>query len=156
MNLILASAFGAAIFAMYPIIVAHANDHAPEGTSIQVSGGLLLVFGLGSIIGPLMAGVMMSVVGALGLFVTTVAAHVLMILYTVWRILQRAAVAEEDKGAFQIILSAKTTTPETATLATGEEDNETLEEAFEAEDAADLADSEVDTPAHDDRQRPKD
>ena len=156
MNLILASAFGAAIFAMYPIIVAHANDHAPEGTSIQVSGGLLLVFGLGSIIGPLMAGVMMSVVGALGLFVTTVAAHVLMILYTVWRILQRAAVAEEDKGAFQITLSAKTTTPETATLATGEEDNETLEEAFEAEDAADLADSEVDTPAHDDRQRPKD
>jgi hypothetical protein len=49
--------FGAAIFAMYPVIVAHANDHAPPGTSIQVSGGLLMVYGLGSIIGPLVAGI---------------------------------------------------------------------------------------------------
>ncbi|MGR3583648.1 MAG: MFS transporter, partial [Pseudooceanicola nanhaiensis] len=59
-NLVLVGLFGAGIFSMYPIIVAHANDHAPPGTAIQVSGGLLMVFGLGSILGPLMAGVAMS------------------------------------------------------------------------------------------------
>jgi MFS family permease len=139
MNLVLVSVFGAAIFAMYPIIVAHANDHAPEGTSIQVSGGLLMVYGLGNIAGPLIAGVAMSAAGASGLFLTTIVAHVLMILYTALRIVQRAAVAEEDKGAFQMSAPARGLTPETAALAAGEEEAETLEEAMEADEAADQA-----------------
>ncbi|SNS31128.1 MFS transporter [Antarctobacter heliothermus] len=138
-NLILVAAFGAAIFAMYPIIVAHANDHAPEGTSIQVSGGLLMVFGLGSIAGPLAAGLMMSVAGSQGLFMTTITAHVVVILYTLWRILQRAAVPENEKGAFQMSAPARGITPETAALAGGEEEAEELEEAMDAEDAAEKA-----------------
>lgn len=139
MNLVLVSIFGAAIYAMYPIIVAHANDHAPEGTSIQVSGGLLMVFGLGNIAGPLIAGVAMTSVGAQGLFLTTIVAHVIMILYTLWRIMQRAAVPEQDKGSFQISAPAKGITPETAALAGGEAEAETLEDALEAEAEADQA-----------------
>jgi MFS family permease len=80
------------------VIVAHANDHAPPGTSIQVSGGLLMMFGMGSIIGPLIAGVMMTNIGPQGLFITTIGAHVVMIAFTLWRMTRRAAVAEEDKG----------------------------------------------------------
>lgn len=121
-NLLLVGAFGAAIFAMYPIIVAHANDHAPPGTSIQVSGGLLMVFGIGSIAGPLIAGVMMSEVGARGLFLTTIAAHVIMIIFTIWRMTQRPAVTGSDKGTFQVSVPARVATPETATLAAGEEE----------------------------------
>jgi MFS family permease len=117
MNLVLVGLFGAAIFAMYPVIVAHANDHAPPGTSIQVSGGLLMVYGLGSIIGPLVAGLAMAELGPRGLFVTTIAAHVLMIAFTIWRISIRAPVAEADKTAFQITLPARAATPETAALA---------------------------------------
>lgn len=135
MNLVLVGAFGAAIFAMYPIIVAHANDHAPEGTSIQVSGGLLMVFGIGSIAGPLAAGMMMSIAGAQGLFMTTIVAHVFMVLYTLWRIMQRAAVPEDEKGAFQMSAPARGITPETAALAGGEDEAEELEEAMEAEEA---------------------
>ncbi|MBV7397396.1 MFS transporter [Mameliella sediminis] len=135
MNLVLVSAFGAAIYAMYPIIVAHANDHAPEGTAIQVSGGLLMVYGIGNIAGPLIAGVAMSATGPQGLFLTTIVAHVIMILYTVWRILQRAAVRDEDKTAFQISAPARGITPETAALAGGEDEAEELEEAMEAEEA---------------------
>ncbi|MBO6754992.1 MAG: MFS transporter [Roseibium sp.] len=126
-NLLLVGAFGAAIFAMYPIIVAHANDHAPPGTSIQVSGGLLMVFGIGSIVGPLVAGVLMSEVGPRGLFLTTIAAHVVMIVFTLWRMTQRSAVAESDKGSFQIGVPARVATPETATLASGEEEAMPLE-----------------------------
>src|SRR6056297_2920176 len=131
-NLILVGAFGAAIFSMYPIIVAHANDHAPEGTSIQVSGGLLLLFGLGSIAGPLLAGFAMSWLGGLGLFMTTIAAHFLVVAYTVWRILQRAPVSESAKGAFKITLPARGSTPETAALSEGETEAESLEEAIDA------------------------
>ncbi|WP_421054289.1 MFS transporter [Leisingera sp. D0M16] len=119
LNLALAGVFGAAIFAMYPVIVAHANDHAPPGTSIQVSGGLLMVFGLGSIAGPLIAGLAMAELGPRGLFLTTVVAHLLMIGFTVWRILVKAAVPEAEKTAFRINVSARVATPETAALAAG-------------------------------------
>lgn len=119
MNLGLAALFGAAIYAMYPVIVAHANDHAPAGTSIQVSGGLLMVFGLGSILGPLVAGLAMSEAGPRGLFLTTVLAHVAMIGFTLLRMRRRPAVAEHVKGGFKVAVPTRPATPETAALAEG-------------------------------------
>lgn len=130
LNLALVSVFGAAIFAMYPIIVAHANDHAPPGTSIQVSGGLLMVFGIGSIVGPLIAGVAMTEIGAQGLFLTTIGAHVLMIVFTAWRIFVNAPVREADKTAFQSIAPGRVATPETAALAGGAGESDDLAEAM--------------------------
>ncbi|MFN3147067.1 MAG: MFS transporter [Paracoccaceae bacterium] len=122
MNLALVAVFGAAIFAMYPVILAHANDHAAPGTSIQTSGGLLMVFGFGSILGPLLAGVGMAQIGPGGLFWTSMGAHGLLILFTLWRISRRAPVAEADKTAFVVAPPARTATPETAALAHGDED----------------------------------
>jgi MFS family permease len=127
LNLALVGVFGAAIFSMYPIIVAHANDHAPPGTSIQVSGGLLMVYGLGSIIGPLVAGFAMAELGPRGLFLTTIVAHVVMILFTIWRISIRSAVPTAGKSAFQISVPARVATPETAALAAGEDEAQPLE-----------------------------
>lgn len=120
-NLVLASAFGAAIYAMYPIIVAHANDHAADGNYIQVSGGLLMVFGLGSIAGPALAGVGMTLTGSQGLFFVTGLAHVAMIAFAVLRIRARAPVAGEVKVAFKPAPTARGSTPETAALAVGRE-----------------------------------
>ena len=122
MNLILASLFGAAIFSMYPVILAHANDTAPEGRFIQTSGGLLLVFGVGSILGPLAAGWSMSFAGPSGLFMTTVGAHVLLVLYALWRIYVKTAPLSENKGSFVVSPPGKATTPETAAFSKGEEE----------------------------------
>ena len=136
-NLVLVGLFGASIFAMYPIIVAHANDHAPAGTSIQVSGGLLMIFGLGSIVGPLVAGVTMTGVGAQGLFLITLAAHIVMIGFTAWRVSRRAPVARDDKTAFQPSMNVRAATPETVALASGDAEAEPLEtEAAPAETEA--------------------
>ncbi|MFC4670111.1 MFS transporter [Seohaeicola nanhaiensis] len=123
-NLILASCFGAAIYAMYPLIVAHANDHAEPGTYIQVSGGLLLTYGLGAIAGPTLAGVAMKEVGSAGLFLTSAGAHVLMLGFTALRIGRRAAVPEERKASFVASPQAKASTPETAALAMGDEEEQ--------------------------------
>lgn len=60
MNLVLVAIFDVTIFAMYPIILARANDHAAPDTSIQVSGGLLMVCGPGSVAAPLVSGVTMT------------------------------------------------------------------------------------------------
>ncbi|MDW3183386.1 MFS transporter [Roseobacter sp.] len=115
--MVLAGLFGAAVFAMYPIIVAHANDHAAPGTFIQVSGGLLLVFGVGSIIGPTVAGIAMSRLGPQSLFAVTGVAHILLILFALLRLKTAPAVAQEKKGSFQAGPLARGSTPETAALA---------------------------------------
>ncbi len=118
----LAGVFGAAVFSMYPVIVAHANDHAAPGTFIQVSGGLLLVFGLGSIVGPTVAGLAMSNAGPESLFLVTGAAHVLLIAFAIFRVRSAPAVAQENKGSFQPAPLARMSTPETAAFAADEDE----------------------------------
>ncbi|MEQ8368388.1 MAG: MFS transporter [Roseicyclus sp.] len=116
----LAGLFGATVFAMYPVIVAHANDHAAPGTFIQVSGGLLLVYGIGSIVGPTAAGFAMTQLGAASLFMITGIAHVVLVLFALLRLKTAPAVAAEDKGSFQSSPLARMSTPETAALAADE------------------------------------
>jgi MFS family permease len=122
--LFLAGVFGATVFAMYPLIVAHANDHAEPGTFIQVSGGLLLVFGVGSIIGPTLAGLAMSAFGPSVLFAVTGIAHILLIAFALLRLRIAPAVAEEDKVVFHPQPFARASTPETAALAADPEELE--------------------------------
>jgi len=114
--LLLIGAFGAAIFGMYPVIVAHANDHAPPGDFIRTSSGLLLIFGLGSIIGPLIAGVVMNIMGPAGLFLTSLGAHVLIIAFALLRIIRRDAPAGSEKSSFTASPLAGVSTPQTAVL----------------------------------------
>ncbi|WP_224816099.1 MFS transporter [Hasllibacter sp. MH4015] len=113
----LAALFGATVFSMYPVIVAHANDHAEPGSFIQVSGGLLLVYGIGSIAGPTMAGFAMTAYDPSSLFAVTGAAHILLIVFALARIRFAPAVANDDKIAFQAAPLARASTPETAALA---------------------------------------
>ena len=120
-NLVLAGVFGGSIFAMYPIIIAHANDHS-DGNYIQTSGGLLLVFGIGSIAGPLIAGWSMSEFGVAGLFMTTATAHFLIIVQAIWRISKRAGPAQSEKRDFKAGPLARGATPQTIAMSAPEEE----------------------------------
>ncbi len=132
LNMALACVFGASIYAMYPVIVAHANDHAAPGTYIQTSGGLLLVYGLGAIIGPLIAGFGMASLGVSGLFITTNGAHILIILFTLWRIRARADVASADKGNFVAAPMARSSTPQTAAFSLADDSADRMSEKTES------------------------
>lgn len=121
-NIALAGLFGAAIFSMYPIIVAHANDHAAPNAYILTSGGLLMVFGVGSIFGPPAAGFAMGAVGDSALFMVTASAHALIVAYALWRIRRREPVGAADKSGFIVTPPGPSTTPETMSFATGETD----------------------------------
>ncbi|MCR9139377.1 MAG: MFS transporter [Alphaproteobacteria bacterium] len=112
--------FGGALFTLYPIVVAHANDHAAPGDSVKVSGGLLLIFGVGSIAGPLLAGIVMSFMGPRGLFIITLGAHIITIVFALWRMRRRQAVDQENKGDFVMASPARTATPETVALSSQE------------------------------------
>ncbi|MFC6583289.1 MFS transporter [Sulfitobacter aestuariivivens] len=115
-NFALAALLGGSIFAMYPVIVAHANDHAEPGTAIQISGGLLLIFGIGSIVGPLVAGWAMGSIGSRALYGVTALAHLMIIAYTLWRMRQRDGVATAHKSTFQPINAGRTSNLQTAEL----------------------------------------
>lgn len=115
--IILSSVFGATIFSMHPILIAHANDHASPGSSLKVSGGLLLMLGIGSIIGPIAAGVLMSTQGPSGLFILITGAHIVILLFTIARTLIRNAVDRKDKGFFIFLNPTRNSTPQTSVLA---------------------------------------
>lgn len=102
--------FGGAIFSLYPIAVAHANDHAPPNEFVRTSSGLLLLFGIGSMLGPIIAGLVMSTVGPKGLFITTIAPHVLILIFTAWRMTQRGTVDDSEKTEFVTATPLKSTT----------------------------------------------
>lgn len=59
--------FGAAAFALYPIVVAHLIDHLAREHILSGNAGLLLLHGAGAAVGPAVAGVMMGWFGPLAL-----------------------------------------------------------------------------------------
>jgi MFS family permease len=93
--------FGGFAFALYPLSVAHTNDHLARDERIAASGGLVLAYSLGATAGPLVASAVMSGLGAAGLFrfVTTVGAAGL--AFGLWRMWARAPVPAERQGLFQ-------------------------------------------------------
>jgi len=115
-NLAAAAVLGGAIYAMYPVIVAHANDRAEPDTFLQISGGLLLLFGAGAIVGPAVSGLIMTHAGPSGLFIVTLASHVCIILFGLRRVTVREPSAIEVKSDFVSVLPARLATPESAVL----------------------------------------
>jgi len=111
--ILMASLFGIAIFAMYPVLVAHANDHARPEDALLTSGALLMVFGVGSMIGPTVGGTLMGVIGSQGLFATTLFAHAILVGYTVWRMTRRDSVSQQQKDPFHAQAPTASATPQT-------------------------------------------
>ncbi|GGE91496.1 MFS transporter [Stappia taiwanensis] len=139
LTIALVGAFGGMVYSMYPVIVAHANDHSPPGEFLKTSGGLLLLFGAGSVVGPLLAAILMTVTTPSGLFGVTSAAHGTIIAFTLWRITQRKAVAPEEREDFVAMASAtRFSTPEALSL------DPRAEEELE-DDSADLPDQPEET-----------
>ncbi|MEZ5799443.1 MAG: MFS transporter [Nitratireductor sp.] len=120
--------FGGAVYSMYPVIIAHAYDHAEPGNYLKISGGLLLVYGIGAIVGPILGGILMEW-QANGLFGATLAAHLCLIAYAGYRITQRVALQEDEKTDFVGMPTARLATPESTVLdpRTEEEEPELFE-----------------------------
>lgn len=77
--------FGGMSFAIYPIVVAHLVDHAPPEDLLAASSSVLLVYGVGSALGPLAAGGLMGAFGAWTLFAWFALIHATLAVYAAWR-----------------------------------------------------------------------
>jgi MFS family permease len=98
---LVASAFlyGGLMFSLYGISVAHANDQLAPAQVLEATRGLLLVYGLGALCGPVLGGVAMEGVGPVGLPVLSAAVAALLGLFGLYRMARRAAppVAEQTE-----------------------------------------------------------
>jgi MFS family permease len=112
----LAGCYGALTYPIYGLAVAHANDYADASEFIAVSGGLLLLYGAGTMVGPLAAGVAMTRLGPEALFLVTAASHVVMAGYTIFRTYRRARIPENVREAYQTVPDPPMATPATAAL----------------------------------------
>ncbi len=112
----LAIAFGAMIYPMYALSVAHANDFAGEDEFVRIAGGLLLLYGFGTMVGPIIAAQAMDRIAPDGLFAFTAAVHLIMAVYVSFRMSRRGPPGPMARETFRVMPVPKTVTPESAAL----------------------------------------
>lgn len=110
------AAYGGVIYSIYSLVVAHANDYAEPGEFVKTSGGLLILFGFGTIIGPLMTAQLMDMMGPSGVFTTTTIAHLAFAAYAFYRTFRRQRLPDEEKVDFHGTAFARAQTPESYVL----------------------------------------
>jgi MFS family permease len=105
--------FGGFAFALYPLCVAHTNDHVAVSERIGATGGLILVYSVGAAAGPIASSFMMNAFGPGGLYWFIGAVAAVAFLFGVWRQLVSPPVPVEDQYPFQVL---PRTTPMAASL----------------------------------------
>ena len=99
--LVLAFIFGTGALSYYAVAVAHAADRARPDQATSMMAGILVIWGIGSIIGPVIAGVVMSTsLGAPGLFAFASASLALLAATMFTRTVNKPATSEEEKEPF--------------------------------------------------------
>ncbi len=102
--LVLAALTGAFMLSIYSLCVAHTNDYIEAKDFVATSSGLLLLYGAGAVLGPLVCAAFMTLVGEGFLFMWTALAHVALLGFAVYRIRQRDAIPAEDREDFVAML----------------------------------------------------
>lgn len=100
-GLLIALAFlqGAASLSLWSIVVAHANDAAARGEFVRLSSSLLVIYGLGAALGPLLGAMLNARIGASGVYVATAIFHGLLVVFVLYRMGIRSMVPRTRFGA---------------------------------------------------------
>lgn len=79
--MLLTGLFGLMAFTLYPLAVALANDHVEQEQRVQLAATLLITFGVGASLGPLLGSVLMQVGGAEMLYVFMACSSLLLVIF---------------------------------------------------------------------------
>lgn len=92
--------FGLFAFPLYGLSVAHMNDYVEPNGYVEAASGLLLVFALGAVIGPVIASTLSGYLGPDALFGWTAAVQVALAGFALHRMRQRPPAPEEEHVSF--------------------------------------------------------
>jgi len=108
----LAFLFGFTAFPVYSLCVAHTNDFVAPAEYVEASSGLLLTYGVGAVLGPMIASLLMGLIGGVGLFAFTAGVHAAMAAFAAWRMTRRAPAPQEERVEFaEAMVSGQTISP---------------------------------------------
>jgi MFS family permease len=85
MLIALVTAFGVISLPIYSLVVAHANDHLQKDQVLGASAKLVMLYGAGSIVGPILVGALMGRLGHDGFLLYMIAVHAGLAAFAVWR-----------------------------------------------------------------------
>jgi predicted MFS family arabinose efflux permease len=77
--------FGVLSLPIYSLVVAHANDHLQKEQVLGASAKLVLLYGVGSLVGPILVGYVMRRVGGEGFLVYMAIVHAMLAGFAAWR-----------------------------------------------------------------------
>lgn len=100
---LLGAMFGGLSFALYPLCVAHANDHLSPEQRVAASGGLVLVYSAGAAAGPVAGAAALGLFGAPGLFGLIAVLAAAGLAFGLWRQAARPPVAADLQQSYQIL-----------------------------------------------------
>ncbi|MEO8779503.1 MAG: MFS transporter [Rhodanobacter sp.] len=115
--MVLIFTFGGMSFTLYPIAVAHLVDYLHRDDLLSASSTVLLVNGVGSAVGPLVAGALMNLVRPQMLFVWFAVLDGILAGYALYRFTQRKREVTLDNNFAPLV----TTTPSSLERRSGEE-----------------------------------
>jgi len=95
--------YGGTAFSVYPLCVAHSNDYVEAADFVATASGLLLVYGIGAAIGPLLAGPLIEFVGGFAFLAFLAAMQAGLALFILVRMRMRQAVPPEEQERFVML-----------------------------------------------------
>lgn len=91
---------GTVLYPIYALNSAHANDRAAPHEYVMISSGIMILYGLGTVTGPVMGGTLMETIGPNGLLWFLAVGFAVYSGYAAWRMNRRGA-DMEGKTDFQ-------------------------------------------------------
>jgi MFS family permease len=85
---------------LYALFLAYTNDYLAPDEMPAASGGLVFVFGLGAIMGPLITGWTMDATGPFAFWSVLGATFAMIALYALYRMTQRAHIPAEETDSY--------------------------------------------------------
>ncbi|MCP5505847.1 MAG: MFS transporter [Chlamydiales bacterium] len=141
--LILMVLFGGISFTLYPLSITYTCDHFSEKKVIGITCALLLIYGVGCIISPLISPFFMSYFGPSGLFLYMSILCAAFVLICMWRVLHSKPLSEDEQSDYlplpratsmALYLDPKSDFDEEDELDEDEEDLYPFSEEYEDED----------------------
>lgn len=96
-------ALGGVLFAIYPVALTQASDRLVPSQFASATAVLLILYGIGSVGGPLVTSLLMEGVGGVGLFVLLAVAMGSLAAFGAYCSMVRAPVPAEEQGDFQLM-----------------------------------------------------